>query len=131
MEKCEAVTKDGLHCKAAGGVDGFCFRHRPGEGAENARQEASSKGGRSGRTYPTLDDADVAEIAFNNAKKVTDFCGLVARWVLSGRVDSKSANAAILAASTALRALGSGEVDDQISGLRVEIERLQGLRVAG
>ena len=88
-------------------------------------------GGRSGRTYPTLDETEVSVITFDNARTVTQFCANIAKWVLSGRVDSKSANAAILAASTALRALDSSEVDDQIAGLRAEIERLKGLRVAG
>jgi uncharacterized small protein (DUF1192 family) len=131
MATCMAKRRDGSPCQAAAGIDGYCFRHRPGEEAESARKEASSMGGKSGRTYPTLDEAEVSDIVFDHARAVTRFCASIAKWVLSGRVDSKSANAAILAASTALRALDSGEVDDQIAGLRAEIERLKGLRVAG
>ena len=130
MEQCQGKTKTGNPCKARPGSDGFCFRHRPGSEAEEARLEASSKGGRGGRWAPVLDETEVSDISFDGAQSITTFCACVAKWTLSGRIESKTANAVILAASTALRSLDAGEVEAQMATLREEIENITGRTAA-
>ncbi len=122
MATCKGKKKNGQPCGATAGADGYCFRHRPGKDAAAARKEASARGGKGGRMAPpTLDESEVESISFDGAKSITDFCCRVAQWVLSGQIDAKSGNCAILAASTALRSLDTGELEQRLMALEQQL----------
>ena len=120
MAQCRGKTKNDKQCTASAGDSGYCFRHDPTPGMDEARKKASEKGGRVGKTR-TLEASEVSDIAFDSARDITGFCARVARWVLSGQVDSKAGNCAILAASTALRSLDVGEFETRLRQLEEQL----------
>ena len=124
MSTCKGYTKAGEPCRMKAGADGWCFNHRPGPEAEEARKEAARKGGRTGRAQ-TLSPEEV-KVEFDSAQDVTGLLGSVCEWVLSGQIDARVANAAVYAASAALRSLDAGAVEEQIQELRTQIEELKG-----
>jgi len=82
-------------------------------------------GGKAGRAR-TLDNEEF-EVRFDRAQDVTDLLASVCEWVLTGQVDVKVANAAVYAASAALRSLDAGEFEER---LRVLEQHAQERRAA-
>jgi hypothetical protein len=128
MAKCQGFRKDGKRCGMHAGADGWCVNHRPGSEAEKARYETARAGGRVGRAR-TRAPEDVT-VKYESAADVTCLLASVTAWVLTGAIDSKVANAAVYAASAALRSLDQGEIEKQLDELRSEIESLKRMRAA-
>lgn len=103
-------------------ADGWCWAHRPGPEAEDARRDAAREGGKVG-TARTLSPEEVS-VKFGSAQDVTGILASICQWVLSGQIDPKVANAAVYAASAALRSLDAGEFEARLRAL----EETQGLR---
>ncbi len=129
MAECQGYTKSGLPCKANAGADGWCWTHRPDPEAAEARRLARSAGGKAGKAR-TLNPGAV-RVRFSSARDITGLLASICGWVLTGQIDSKTANAGVYAASAALRSLDAGEIERQIRELREEIEKLKGVRLAG
>jgi len=103
---CKGYTKNGTPCEATAGADGWCFHHRPDAEAQAARQDARRKGGQVGKAR-TLDPSEL-NVDFRTAQDVTELLSSICEWVLTGRLDSKTANAGVYAISAALRFLDQG-----------------------
>ena len=104
LAQCRGFTKSGQPCQMVAGADGWCFNHRPDPEAEQARREARSRGGAVGKAH-TLDQV---EVRFESAPDITRLLADICQWVLTGQVDTKTANSAVYAASAALRAFAQG-----------------------
>lgn len=128
MARCKAFTKDGKLCRMPGGADGWCFNHRPDPEAQAAQQAARSRGGKVGKAR-TL-DPDQVEVNFESTQDVTHLLADICQWVLTGRVDAKTANAVVYAASAALRSLDQGDIEQRLAQLRTEIDALKDMRGA-
>ncbi len=128
MEQCRGFAKNRKPCQMPAGSDGWCFNHRPDPEANAIRQEARSRGGQVGKAR-TLNPDEVS-VDFQTTQDVTELLSSICEWVLTGRLDPKTSNAIVYAASAALRSLDKGDIEQKLDALRAEIDALKGVRSA-
>lgn len=128
MTQCQGSTIAGKPCQMPAGSDGWCFNHRPDSRAKEAREEARRRGGQVGKAC-TLTPDEVS-VDFRTTQDVTELLSSICEWVLTGRLDPKTSNAIVYAASAALRSLDQGDIEQKLDALRAEIDSLKGVHSA-
>lgn len=125
--RCNGTNASGEPCGAPPELvnrdTGYCPAHSP-EG-HNRMKEIASRGGKAAAAKASggLHPDDLTELeSFEDAKRRLD---LVSRAVLSGRIESKVAQAAIRAVSEWVSTEGERAANEDLEALADELERLK------
>lgn len=124
MARCEAKRCDGEQCKAeARPGSTYCIFHDPA--VAEKRREAKSRGGKASRKPPACLPPETPPLPLASVSDVIAGVGRTINDVLTGRLDTKIANAAGVLFGVLLRAIEGGDMEREVAELQREVAAIR------